>query len=422
MLPTSQTKDGRFAANVLNFARVLRAAGLPLGTDRPLLALRALEVAGIRSRADLHASLRACLIDRQEHRALFDEAFQLFWRDPDDLREVLGLLLPPAGASAGTAPVPRRSSRRLTEALISDHARTRAASAAERLTVEARESWSDRERLRKTDFDSMTTAEWAAARHLVAELEPLFARLSTRRDAPASHGRRIDLRQLLRDCARHGGDIATLPHRQRRTRIEPLVVLVDISGSMSRYSRIFLHFLHALENGSRATGRRVEAFVFATRLTHVTHQLRARDPDEAIGRVVQHVADWSGGTRIAQCLKEFNRRWSRRVPLSSATVLLATDGLEHADLELLSIQCARLARSCRRLLWLNPLLRYRDFEPKARGIRAMLPHVDQLLSMHNIDSLAELTQVLSGAYRPDRPFGHPKATVSPLPADHTSAA
>ena len=398
MLPTSapgQADAGQLANNVLHFARVLRRAGLPVGTDRPLLALQALEVAGIGSRADLYAVLRACLIDRIEHRALFDQAFQVFWRDPQLLEEVMRLLLPsvPGGSSQ------RDLRERLREALGPAAARPpgRAAPVRERADGDAHMSASDRERLRKADFDTMTTAEWAAASRLLAALEPLLARLVTRREAGSSRMGRLDLKRLLRESARHGGDIVSIPYRSHTTRIEPLTVLVDISGSMARYSRMFLHFMHALLNGSSAAGLRVNAFVFGTRLTNVTRQLRARDPDEAVAQVAAAVRDWSGGTRIGASLAEFNRRWARRLPLSSSTVLLLTDGLEHAATEQLSLETARLARSCRRLWWLNPLLRYAAFEPRARGVRAMLPHVDRFLPVHNLASLEELARALSAA-------------------------
>lgn len=402
MLPTYALQEpgaGQLVDNVLHFARVLRKAGLPIGTDRPLLALQALQVAGLGSRADLHAVLQACLIDRVEHRAVFDQAFHLFWRDPDLLKEVMRLLLPAGGTNGPRSQ--RGASQRVTDALFQNTplVHMRAEPTRDRFTGDAHLSWSDRERLRKADFDSMTTAEWTAAQRMVAALEPLFTRIITRRDAPAMHGLRLDLRQLLRASARHGGDNAILPRRIRRTRTEPLVVIVDISGSMSRYSRMFVHFIHALANGSRDAGLRVSAFVFGTRLTHVTRQLRGQDPDEAIARVVKQVDDWSGGTRIGPCLKDFNQSWARRVPLGRSTVLLVTDGLEHAELDVLSAQCERLARSCRRLFWLNPLLRYDAFEPKARGIRAMLPHVDRFLPIHNIESLEQLTHALSIAYQ-----------------------
>jgi hypothetical protein len=403
MLPTSALQEqraGQLADNVLHFARVLRKAGLPVGTDRPMLALEALEVAGIGSRADFYATLKACLIDRVEHLALFDQAFHVFWRNPDLLDQVLRMLLPSTGAVGAQSQPATAVNRRLTQALLAEtRHRAPPAPARDRIGVDAHFSWSDREQLRKTDFDSMTTAEWLAARRMVAALEPWFARIMTRRDAPAARGTRADLRRLLRESARHGGDVIVLPHRLRRTRTEPLVVIVDISGSMSRYSRMFLHFIHALASGAQAAELRVTAFVFGTRLTNVARQLKARDPDEAIARVVGHVADWSGGTRIGQSLKDFNRHWARRVPLASATVLLVTDGLEHAELDVLSEEAARLARSCRRLIWLNPLLRYQGFEPRARGIAMLLPHVERMLPVHNVESLEQLARTLT-ATRP----------------------
>ncbi len=399
MQPTSdlqQLEAGQLADNVLHFARVLRKAGLPIGTDRPLLALQALQVAGIGSRADLHSVLQACLIDRVEHRAVFDQAFHLFWRNPKLLDEVTQLMLP--YTRAGT---PRRvigASQRLAEAFLQGMSFSPMLTEAirEQVAIEVQPSWSDRERLRKADFDSMTSAEWAASQRMVAALEPMLARMITRRHAASPRGIRTDMRRFLRDCARRGGDICTLPRRVRRKRTEDLVVILDISGSMSRYSRMFLHFMHALANGAPGGGFRISAFVFGTRLTDITRQLRARDPDEAIEHIVGRVGDWSGGTRIGLCLKEFNQRWAQRVPLASSTVLLVTDGLEHAELEVLSAQSERLARSCRRVFWLNPLLRYDAFEPKARGIRAILPHVDRLLPVHSVESLEQLARALSG--------------------------
>ncbi len=188
----------------------------------------------------------------------------------------------------------------------------------------------------------------------------------------------------------------SLRRRAPRTRPVPLVVIADISGSMSRYSRMLLHFAHALTTGRDGASRRVETFVFGTRLTSITRALRDRDPDAAVAAVVRAVDDWSGGTRIAACLADFNARWSRRVLAQDATVLLITDGLEHGDIARLAFETERLAKSCRRLVWLNPLLRYAAFEPRAAGIRAMLPHVDRFVPAHNLDSIASLGAVLSG--------------------------
>jgi uncharacterized protein with von Willebrand factor type A (vWA) domain len=391
-----------FAANVVHFARLLRKAGLPVGTDRPLLALEALQVAGVASRADLYAVLRACLVDRIEHRALFDQAFHVFWRDPELLEQILALLLPAVQAPrsrTGTQP-----GRRLAQALLGNLP-PGADFPPGPLALDGLPSWSDQERLRTADFDSMTAEEWTAAQHMVKALAPWFRRILTRRDAPATSGSRIDLRELLRASGRLGGDIAVLARKRRRTRPEALVAVVDISGSMSRYSRVFLHFMHAMATSEITFG----AFVFGTRLTPITRQLRADDPDEALARVVAEVKDWSGGTRIGPCLKDFNRRWARRLPLTKATVLLVTDGLEHAEIELLSAEASRLGRSCGRLFWLNPLLRYEAFEPKARGVRALLPHVDRLLPVHNIASLELLAQALGA--RPRMPAGRRGAAV-----------
>lgn len=381
---------GHLADNVVHFGRVLRTAGVPVGTDRILLALEALQVAGLSSRADLHATLSACMIDRAEHRLLFDQAFHVFWKDPDLLGQMLRMLLPQVQQKLPAAQQP--DNRRLSEALLQPPATPQSKAAEERIELDAHLSWSEREHLRKADFDTMSTAEWTAAKRALARLQPFFARLRTRRYAPAARGSRLDLRALLRDCARRGGDFAELPLMRRRTRPEPLVVIVDISGSMSRYSRMFLHFLHAICNADY----RVHAFVFGTRLTPITRQLKSRDPDVAVADVVGAVDDWSGGTRIAHCLHEFNRLWSRRVLSGSPTVLLVSDGLEHAEIDQLGFEAERLAKSCRRLVWLNPLLRYDAFQPKARGVRAMLAHADEFLPVHNIESLERLAATLAG--------------------------
>jgi hypothetical protein len=341
--------------------------------------------------------LAACLVDRAQHRLLFEQAFHIFWKDPDLLGQMLRLLLPQVSQKKGGAPPAPRENRRLGEALAPKVERPPQREAAERLEIDAQLSWTDREQLRKADFDTMSTAEWAAAQRMLATIAPFFARLPTRRHRPSGRGSRLDLRAALRESARRGGDLAELPRRRRRTRTEPLVAIVDISGSMSRYSRMFLHFLHALAGSDEAADYRIHAFVFGTRLTNITRQLRHRDPDEAIAEVVRAVDDWSGGTRIAACLHEFNRHWARRVLWGSPTVLLVTDGLEHAAIEELGHEAGRLARSCRRLVWLNPLLRYEAFEPKARGVRALLAHVSSFLPVHNIDSLQRLAETLAGA-------------------------
>ena len=394
------------ASNVLHFGRVLRAAGMPLGTDRIQLALTALQVAGLESKRDFHDTLAACFVDRVEHRALFEQAFAVFWRDPDIAGKMMALLLPRVQAKTAAPPPPEN--RRLADALFPHQPPAPGSRPPpEQIEVDAALTWNEREVLRKADFETMTADEWRAARALLQRITPLFEPISTRRGEPTSGpGRqaRVDGRATLQALARHGGDLWQLRWRRPRTRPAPLVVLADISGSMSRYSRMLLHFTHAIANGRSGAGVRVESFVFGTRLTRTTRALRQRDPDVAVARVVRDVADWSGGTRISASLHEFNQRWARRVLSGRATVLLISDGLEHGSPEDpgcagLAFEMERLHKSCRKLVWLNPLLRFAAFQPRAAGIQAMLPHVDSFLPAHNLESLEALAQVLAGAQR-----------------------
>ena len=402
MIRAPDTLPGHLAENVMHFGRVLRDAGLPLGTDRIALALTALQVAGLESRRDFHDTLAACFIDRAEHRELFDQAFTLFWRNPDLAGRMMAMMLPKVQAKANTTPPPPEN-RRLGEALFPHQPNApEPPPPKEQIEVDAQLTWNDRELLRKADFDTMTADEWRQAQRLLARLVLLFEPLPSRRMAPANRPgslARVDGRATLQAMARQGGELWQLRWQRPRTRPAPLVVLADISGSMSRYSRMLLHFTHALGHADV----RVESFVFGTRLTRTTHALRQKDPDVAVARVVKAVEDWSGGTRISECLHQFNHHWARRVLNGRATVLLITDGLEHGHTGELAFEMERLHKSCRRLVWLNPLLRYDAFEPRAGGIKAMLPHVDSFLPTHNLASLEELARVLAGQHSPSGP-------------------
>ena len=394
MLPARQT-PGRLAENVMHFARVLRAAGMPVGTDRVQLALQALQVAGLEQRRDFHATLSACLLDRIEHRELFDQAFHLFWRDPDIEGRMRAMLLPKVQIKDGVPPVPEN--RRLGEALFPRGPEEPPPPPGEdQIEIDAALTFNDQEHLQKADFETMTADEWRAAKRLLSKMNLAFEPIRSRRSRRAAQPGRPDWRATMQAMARHGGDLWDMRWRQPRTRPAPLVLLADISGSMSRYSRMLLHFGHLLGHADA----RVESFVFGTRLTRTTRLLKSRDPDLAVGQVVRAVEDWSGGTRITTSLHEFNQRWARRVLGGQATVLLVSDGLEHGDTQALSFEMDRLHKSCRRLIWLNPLLRFDRFEPRAGGIKAMLPHVDRFMPVHNLASLEQLVQVLA---RPDTP-------------------
>jgi len=393
---------GRLAENVMHFARVLRTAGLPIGPDRVIDALDALQLTGLRRRDDFYWTLHAVFVDRRDQRALFDQAFQVFWRDPQLFDRVMQLLLPssPGGRPPERDPV----SARLAQALAAGEQPPPTREADEQETdIESTLTFSADERLRTMDFESMTVAEEADARQAIARLRLPVPPLTTRRFGPHPRGARIDIRATMRSSLRQGGDSIVLRRQSPRRREPPLVVMCDISGSMSRYSRMFLHFVHAVTNDRD----RVYTFVFATRLTNVSRYLRLRDVDEALDRCGEAVVDWSGGTRIGACLREFNFRWSRRLLAQGATVLLVTDGLDRAAGEGVAAEMARLQRSARRLIWLNPLLRYAGFEPRAHGVRAMRPYVDEFRPVHNIRSLAALADVLAGQgdkRRPRRPL------------------
>jgi uncharacterized protein len=386
------------AQNVLHFARILRASGLTIGPDRAADALRALSVSGVEHREDVKAALAAVLTRSIADRPIFDEAFRIFWRDPDLESRVRAMLLPQVESRAGQQKVPM-ANRRLAAAFF-PHAASQTAPpiGTQEIQFDAALTFSPEERLRRADFDTMTTDEWAEAKKIVARLKLPMREIVTRRFAHDQRGTRIDFAASLRQSIRNGGDVWPQVRKRARTRTPPLVVLADVSGSMERYTRMLLYFLHAVTNARQHTPR-VETFLFGTRLTRITRELHHRDIDQAVAKVEDQVSDWGGGTRIGPCLKSFNYEWSRRVLAQRATVLLITDGLDRDDggpqSGVLATEMARLKRATPQLIWLNPLLRYAGFEAKPAGVRAMLPHVDRFLPVHNIDSLTALGKMLS---------------------------
>jgi uncharacterized protein len=384
--PASQEATGRLAENIVYFARALRAAGIPVGPGAVLDALEALKVAGVGTRDDFYWTLHAVFVKRHEHSILFDQAFLIFFRRRGYIDQLLAMMLPQAPAAPQA---PQAGATRVHEALFAgfdDKLKKE-----REIELDARMAVSDREVLQRKDFAQMTAAEIAAAKDAMKRLVLPFAELRTRRLTPHLHGHLIDIRRTLRASMKGGGDFIDLRFIGPKTRPPPLVALLDISGSMSQYSRIFLHFLHALTDARK----RVSTFLFGTRLTNVTRALRERDPDDALAACSAAVPDWSGGTRIASSLRAFNKLWARRVLAQGAVVLLITDGLERDADETLAFEMDRLHRSCRRLIWLNPLLRFEGFEARARGIKAMLPHVDEMRPIHNLESMTGLVAALA---------------------------
>ena len=397
--------SGRLAENVMHFARVLRAAGLPVGTHKVLDALQALALAGIGRREDFYWSLASVLIDRRDQRELFDQAFHMFWRDPDLLGRIMHLMLPRVeGMVRKDEKLP---GQRLQEAFGRGAAAREAQGAPEQeVEIDARLSFSSREVLQKMDFETMTVAELAQVKAIMPTLRLPLREVKTRRLVRSDSGARVDLRATLRASVASYGAAIPLQFAAPRTQPPPLVVLCDISGSMSRYARMFLHFVHALTNARR----RVSTLVFGTRLTNITRELGQRDVDVALDRVGARVQDWAGGTRIGACLHEFNRVWSRRLLGQNACVLLLSDGLDRDGATGLAAEMERLHKSCRQLIWLNPLLRYEGFEAKAAGMQAMLPHVDLFIPAHTLESLRNLADALVQAPRP-RPESRARAAA-----------
>ncbi len=382
--------SGRLADNIAYFARALRNAGLPVGPGMVLDAIAAVEAARVGTREDFYWTLHAVFVKRHEHSILFDQAFRIFWRRRALIEKLIAQMSPISPGGAKAEDKPQAGALRVAEAMTAPQPKE--PEPVEQTEFSARLTVSDREILKSKDFAQMSAQEIARAKRLIAELSLPEDEVVTRRFLADHKGRRIDPRRTFRRSLRGGGAVIDLAYRSPAVRHAPLVALIDISGSMAEYSRLFLHFLHALAESRR----RVHSFVFATRLTNISRELTSRDPDEALARAAARVQDWEGGTRIAHALHEFNRHWSRRVLGQGAIVLLFTDGLEREVTNELTFEMDRLKRSCRRLIWLNPLLRFDAFEARASGIRAMLPHVHEFRPIHNLASMEELCRALSG--------------------------
>ncbi len=383
--------QGKLSENIAYFARALRDAGLPVGPGAVLDALEAVETARVGNRTDFYWTLHAIFVKKHEHSEVFEQAFRIFWRRRGMIEKIIATLSPRSPAAPDQKDKKAEAAAlRAAEALLKT-GREDERPKEEETEISARLTVSEREILQGKDFAQMTAAEIARAQRAIAELKLPDDEVLTRRMVAAVRSRRVDPRRSFRRSLRAGGASIDLAYRQHAVRHPPVVALCDISGSMSDYTRLFLHFLHALTDARR----RVHTFLFGTRLTNVTRSLKSRDPDEALARCSAQVQDWSGGTRIATCLHQFNREWSRRVLGQGAVVLLFTDGLERDGSPDLEREMDRLHRSCRRLVWLNPLLRFDGFEAKAQGIRAMLPHVDEFRPIHNLASMENLAKALS---------------------------
>ncbi|WP_424966854.1 vWA domain-containing protein [Dinoroseobacter sp. S375] len=391
--------DPKLGHNITYFARALRAAGLPVGPGRVIDAVKAVQAAGFTNQRDFYFTLQACFVSRPEQRAVFHQVFRLYWRDPRYMEQMMSFLTPMVRGVAEERKA-KAAEKRAAEALLDGVDRDlpdmpEMEDEGTEIEIDASRTMSSQERLQTLDFEQMSNSEMAEAKRLIAQLSLPVKPLRSRRTKADPFGARADWQRTMREAMRKGGEIHHLATKAPRIRWPNLVCLCDISGSMSQYSRAVLHFLHAVSNAKGAGWAKVHAFTFGTRLTNITRHLHQRDVDAALAAAGAEAQDWEGGTRIGACLKEFNHDWSRRVLGTGSVVLLITDGLDRDDPGALEFEMTRLHLSARKLIWINPLLRWDGFAPKAAGIMAMLPHVDSFRAGHNIASLQALSEAIS---------------------------
>ncbi|MEM1248436.1 MAG: VWA domain-containing protein [Acidobacteriota bacterium] len=382
-------QDGHLLRNMVLFARLLRVGDLDVTPVQMSDWLSALQHIQLADKREFRDASRAILVRRYRDLDWFESAFELFWqaRDPEELSELeMGLMV--------QRHIDRR--QRASATSVADGG-SPSDEPPERIAA-----WSDQESLAKKDFAELDPGEIEAIKQLMARMKWRLETRQTRRSKPARRGRRIDLRQTLRRSVARGGELAELRHRRPKEQRRPLVLLCDVSGSMEPYARLLLHFIYAISHSrSAALGlASVESFAFGTHLTRLTRDLRHRDVDRALSEAAQRIDDWGGGTRTGESLKEFNFTWSRRVLGRGAVVMLISDGWDRGNIELLGREMERLRRSCHRLIWLNPLLGSPSYEPLTRGMQAALPHIDDFLPVHNLNSLEQLGELLASLRGP----------------------
>ncbi|MBI4786257.1 MAG: VWA domain-containing protein [Chloroflexi bacterium] len=379
-------KESFLLKNLILFSRLLRSVGLDVGPAQVIDLAAALEHVDIGSRDDFYHAARALFVHRRADLALFDHAFRLFWQ----ARTAKPIEMPSEPHPALQPKALRIPNASFREISLDDEA-VRHARQTDRVMLELQQTYSAIEVLRRKNFEAFTWEEVQQAKTLMAEMTWRIGERPTRRKTRVPRGAQLDMRRVIRRNLKYGGELLDLAWKDTKLKPRTLVVLCDISGSMERYSRMLLHFIHTLSNGME----QVESFLFGTRLTRITRQLRRRDIDESVAQVVKTVEDWGGGTRIGETLKAFNYRWARRGAARGAVVLIISDGWDRGDVEMLRAEIARLQRSCFRLIWLNPLLASPDYQPLTRGLQAALPFVDDFLPVHNLESLEALGRTLS---------------------------
>ena len=408
----------RLLYRLTEFGRLLWTSGINVGPHQLLDLTETLHSIDITNQEDFYVTLKCSLLTRHEQEPIFNQMYHYFWFMRSNLdkktnnsgnsaiqRKEQPLRLPPSErkhlAEHLKMSVTRKELR--TEMRSHEHQRSleeKQDDASDDRGNPQRTTYSAVEQLRKKDFENYTWEEIQEAKRLMAEMHWKLGQRMTRRKAPVRKGSYPDMRRIVRRNLKYGAEMLELTWRENKQKPRPLVIICDISGSMSLYSRLLLHFIHTISNGLM----NVEAFVFGTRLTRVTRQLKKRDVDDAVRDVTSLVQDWSGGTRIGDAIHVFNYHWARRVLGRGAVVLIISDGWDRGDADTLHKEMSRLQRSCHRLIWLNPLLGSPDYRPLTIGMKTSLPFIDNFLPSHNLDSLIDLGQLLSSIddSRPDR--------------------
>ena len=375
---------------LVEFVGLLRKAGLKLGPDITLKATQALAVMAPATHQDLYWTLYACMVTNQDQTEIFNQVFALYWGHAKLPDSALAVSLP-------RSKIKNKGEKQFSKRTLDAFKKQSQPMQEPQTDIELlKMSWSDREHLQHMDFDSMSSEEYLKAQKLLSKLNVLFKPVTTRRSKKSLRPRQIDFRATFKHSARLSGQFISLKYKKPKTYYPAVLMLIDISGSMSRYAQIMLQFAYLL-NKSRS---HVHVFVFATRLDCVSAELGKGDIDEALERIGNKVEDFNSGTRIGECIKAFNYNYLKRTINSKSEVLLVSDGLDRGDACMLNQQMGRLKRSCKRLIWLNPLLRYHQYQPKAKGASTIFPYADLTLSVHNLASIEQLINVLDNRSRP----------------------
>jgi len=415
MRPLDIERGERLLFRLTEFGRILWEVGINVGPGQMLDLAETLSYVDLTSKEEFYDTLKCCLLTKHEQEPVFNQMFEYYWfvRDKPDKkkddkkgaarRQERQLRLPPSERKRLAEHMNSAEQKKEAATELRQNNKRRAQDDDQRdddMGKPQGTAYTAIEYLRKKDFENFTWEEVQEAKKLMAEMRWHLGMRPTRRKAPAKKGSYPDMRRIVRRNLKYGAELIELTWRKTKIKPRPLVIICDISGSMSLYSRLLLHFVHTISNGLM----NVEAFVFGTRLTRITRQLKRRDVDDAVRDVSKSVQDWSGGTRIGDALHFFNHFWARRVLGRGAVVLIISDGWDRGESDVLSVEMDRLQHSCHRLIWLNPLLGSPDYRPLTIGMKTALPFIDNFLPVHNLDSLISLGNLLSSIddSRPER--------------------